>query len=125
MIKFHFHLKRDLLCKKVGDFMSIGLIRHSGFVSFCGKNNPVPFYTTKEPNEKIYIKQEGGEPRTANSITFMAMDTLLYIEPEKSDNGSLLVVDPYSSWEYTYEDISYFTVIGDAGQKIRWYAQFH
>lgn len=97
-------------------------IRHSGFVSFCPADNPIPWYTTKEDNEIIRLKDHDGQHRNANSILFQAKDVTIYIKP--GDSKYCLVIDPYHSYEYNYERISEFQVIAPIGTSLRWYAQF-
>ena len=99
----------------------MALVMHYGYVTFCKKNNLIPYYTTVTENEVIEIKSADGSPRIANSLVIEAVDTTLYIAIDDSD--FCLVIEAGTSVEYALESVSKFQVVGSAGQKIKWYAQ--
>lgn len=101
----------------------MSIIKHWGFASFCEKDNPIPYYETIENDELIQIKSSDGTIQHANSLVIEALDTQIFVELNNS--GFCAVIDPNQTFHYDFKSISEFRVLGNSGQKLRWYALFY
>lgn len=96
---------------------------HSGFISSIHKDALSPWVTTTKNNEIIEFKESNGQQRYLNALTIFSEATPLYIRILPSDY--CIYLEPNSFVEYNLEKIEGIQVMGNLGQKIRWYGQFY
>lgn len=102
--------------------MGIGNLEHSGFISYCHKDDLKAYYETKENNELIEIKDITDTQRHLNSITIESVDSPLSILINDSDY--VLYIRAGGIKEYDKHEVLKFRILGKSGQKIRWHGQF-
>jgi hypothetical protein len=105
--------------------MGIGNLYHSGFISSIHKDSLSPWYSTLSNNEEIFFTDisEDNKQRNVNALTIFSESTPLYIRILPSEY--CVYIEPNSFLEYNFESIKGIQVMGNSGQKLRWYGQFY
>lgn len=94
-----------------------------GYISSIKDNNLTPWYETTEADEVIEFLDENGELRHVNSLVIRANSMPLYVKFPSSGNNCVYV--PSNDFvTLDYIDITQITVLGNAGQDIRWMALY-
>jgi hypothetical protein len=102
--------------------MAIAEVYHSGFLSSIKYDNLSPWYTTTSNNQTIEFKDSNGNQRQLNSLTIFSDSTPLYIRILPSDY--CIYIPPNSFISYDFQRVEKIQVMGNSGQKIRWYGMF-
>ena len=103
--------------------MAIGILSHSGFISSIHKDNLVEFYTTTANNQIITFTDTNGNSNHLNSLTIEADATDLFIQILPSEYCVYIPANNSSTIDYC--DIKQIKVLGNLGQKIKWYGLFY
>jgi len=103
--------------------MAIGNLAHSGFISSIHKDNLTPFYTTISNNEIISFTDTQGRNQNLNSLTIEADNTALYIQILPSEYCIYILANNSVTIELL--NIKEIKVLGNLGQKIRWYGLYY
>jgi len=101
----------------------IGQNFHSGFISSIHKDNLTPFYTTISNNEIISFTDTQGKNQNLNSLTIEADNTALYIQVLPSEYCVYIPANGKTTIDFL--KISQIKVLGNLGQKIKWYGKFY
>jgi len=101
----------------------IGNLAHSGYISSIHKDNLTPFYTTISNNEIISFTDAQGKNQNLNSLTIEADNTALYIQVLPSEYCVYIPVNGSTTIDFL--KISQIKVLGNLGQKIKWYGKFY
>ena len=91
--------------------------QHYGFVSSINENNLEPWYKTQVENEVISFTKDGTTV-TLNAITIYANKRGIYVKMD--DDTDVLYISPGTFRTYEYESLNQITILGLAGQDIRW-----
>ncbi len=94
-------------------------IKHFGFISSIHKDSLIPYYTTTSANQIISFVDKSNNQQILNSLTIEAENTPLYIQILPSEYCIFVPENGY----YTLNDLSIknIQVLGNSGQKLRWY----
>jgi hypothetical protein len=98
-------------------------IYSNGFISSIHKNTLTPFYSTTSVDEVIEFKETDGTQRDVNGLTIEANSTDLYIKIDPSDY--CIFIKANTSKSINYQSLQSITVMGAAGQSLRWLGQFY
>ena len=94
-------------------------IDSADFGSYCKRNNLKKYYTTISDDEVIYIKDKIGNETLSNCLTLVSIDSELNIC--FNDDDDVLFIPTGQEYRIDYLAIEKFTVLGLAGQKLRYY----
>ncbi len=105
------------------NLMSIGVLDHSGFVSYQKYDDTLlEYYTTTEADETISFL-EGTTQRYFNSLLLESIDSDLYIRLLPFDY--VIFIPSGESRNCDYIRLSSIQVMGLSGQKLRWSGFFY
>lgn len=100
-------------------------LEHYGFISSV-TSTTTPWFTTTESNQTINFADTTEKPRTLNSLVIIADTTDLYIKILPNyENESYLYIPAGKREAIDYCRITGIQILGNSGQKLRWFGLFY
>jgi len=100
--------------------MSIGVLMHSGFYSYCTYDDLKEWFILTSNNQTIVFKDANNQQLHLNSLFIEAENTPLYI----NINGYILYIPANESRNCDFESISSIQVMNLLGTKLRFSGQY-